>query len=309
MPIENYNRYHEAKQHGKVHFPFAVYYGRIPDMFTSYPLHWHEEVEIIYVLRGKGTVTLNGAAEEASEGDLFFFMPGDLHAMSQRDQHTFSYFNILFHLRLLMSDAGSDYCSQSYLKPYETQRFRIPLRISPEHPQYLNLLRCLTPFFKRHMTLGNGTELFIKGQLFLLFYYLEELKIETPASSDKMFYVDKMKLVLQFLEEHYMEPLTVSKAADLCGFSASYFMKFFKTFTGTSYIQYVNQYRLEQAASRLIHTNLSVLTISEECGFENHSYFIRSFKKKYGTTPLAYRKASVSAGEGDSPGNKEQHTV
>lgn len=297
MASDSYNRYHENKQHGKTHFPFAIYYGRIPDMFTSYPLHWHEEIEIIYVLRGKGIVTLNGTAAEAGEGDLFFFMPGDLHAMSQYNQHSFSYFNIIFNLRLLMNDDQTDYCSQVYLKQYEEHRFRIPLRISTGHPQYLNLLRCLTPILERRLIMGNGMELFIKGQLFLLFYYLEGLKIDNPLSSDKILYVDKMKKILRFLEHHYMEPLTVSQAADLCSFSPSYFMKFFKAFTGTSYIQYVNQYRLEQAAWRLLHTNLSVLNISEECGFENHSYFIRSFKKKYGTTPLAYRKAGEASAQ------------
>lgn len=78
--------------------------------------------------------------------------------------------------------------------------------------------------------------------------------------------------------------------AKLCFYSKSYFMKFFKESMGISFIAYLNNYRLEIAARMLQATDDNILDISSACGFDNLSYFNRSFKKKYGVTPGKYRK-------------------
>jgi len=67
-------------------------------------------------------------------------------------------------------------------------------------------------------------------------------------------------------------------------------MKFFKETMGMSFIQYLNDYRLEVAAKLLTTTSDDIIDISVNTGFENLSYFNRCFKKKYGTTPGRYRK-------------------
>ena len=66
-------------------------------------------------------------------------------------------------------------------------------------------------------------------------------------------------------------------------------MKFFKSFTSATFIEYLNRCRLEKAEELLRATDLTVLEISEQAGFENHSYFIRIFKRQYGITPRKYR--------------------
>ena len=67
-------------------------------------------------------------------------------------------------------------------------------------------------------------------------------------------------------------------------------MKFFKQTTGMGFIEYLNSYRLETAAQMLSASNDNILDIAEKTGFENLSYFNRSFKKKFGLSPGQYRK-------------------
>ena len=67
-------------------------------------------------------------------------------------------------------------------------------------------------------------------------------------------------------------------------------MKFFKESMGMSFINYLNDYRLETAANKLRATDDNILEIAIACGFNNLSYFNRSFKKKYKITPGKYRK-------------------
>ena len=70
-------------------------------------------------------------------------------------------------------------------------------------------------------------------------------------------------------------------------------MKYFKNTMGTSFIEYLNEYRLTMASRLLISSESSILAIAEEVGYENLSYFNRTFKKRFGMTPRDYRKQST----------------
>ena len=88
-----------------------------------------------------------------------------------------------------------------------------------------------------------------------------------------------------------MNKITIADISGEIGLSESHFMKYFKKTMGTSFIDYLNDYRLTKASRLLVTSENSVLEIAIETGFENLSYFIRLFKKKYSMTPNQYRKS------------------
>ena len=79
-------------------------------------------------------------------------------------------------------------------------------------------------------------------------------------------------------------------AASLFALSASRFMRIFREETGMSFVQYVNDYRLASAGEQLLSSSGTVTDIAFENGFENISYFIRLFQRKFGCPPSEYRK-------------------
>lgn len=95
--------------------------------------------------------------------------------------------------------------------------------------------------------------------------------------------------VLKWIDAHYKNPLTVDQIAEELHFSTNYLSKIFRRQTGKSIPEYLTEKRLEQARILLNSHLLSVEEISKETGFNSPSYFIRVFKKKYGTTPHQYR--------------------
>ena len=105
--------------------------------------------------------------------------------------------------------------------------------------------------------------------------------------------LDKMKIIMKHVENHYMEKISIADIAEVAGFSESHFMRYFKETMGTSFIDYLREYRLTMAARLLLASDASILSISEEVGFDNLSYFNRAFKKEYGITPSQYRKQSA----------------
>ena len=102
--------------------------------------------------------------------------------------------------------------------------------------------------------------------------------------------MEKMKFVLSEIENNYDRKLTVESMADQCNYSASHFMRWFKEMTGTSFTEYLIEYRLGRAAKELKVTNDTILEIAGRTGFDNISNFNRLFKKRLGVTPSYFRR-------------------
>lgn len=293
MNILEYENYKEKTEHGSLEFPYITYPCSIPLDFPSVPLHWHEEAEIIYFKKGRGILTIDFNRYEVSAGTIALILPGQLHSIEQCDfaaeSSSMEYENIIFHPSLLLSKQN-DICSTRFIAPIFTGELAVPSLFSPDMPFYDAIAACIDANDAASDKRPFGYPLIIKGQLFLFFSLLLQNQKETPLPSASHKSLDKMKIILKYVENHYREKITIEEAAKETNLSASHFMKYFKTTSGTSFINYVNDYRLTMAQHLLVSSDSSVLAIAEECGFENLSYFNRIFKKRYAQTPREYRK-------------------
>ena len=91
----------------------------------------------------------------------------------------------------------------------------------------------------------------------------------------------------------YKSSIKIDELASHAGISRAECFRCFKRYTGKTPIEYLNDYRLSQAANMLITTELSAVEIGLDCGFESQSYFGKLFKENYGATPLRFRKNAV----------------
>lgn len=96
---------------------------------------------------------------------------------------------------------------------------------------------------------------------------------------------------LQFIQNHYAEPLTLHQISDITGLSANYFSSLFKKELGISFLEYLNRHRIEKSMELLLHTSLKTYEIASQCGFSDESYFGKTFKKYTGKTPNEYKKS------------------
>ncbi len=279
---------HEEKQHGRLSFPYAIYTCRIPEVLKSFPLHWHDEMEIIYISEGSMVVSVQNSETILKEGEMIFIRPQLIHSIRPDGDNKALYYNILFRFNLLENNTKT-YCAEKYLYPLYSGELFSPEHIALDH----ELCPILTPHIKtlvenKHYE-GKGEELLIKSELFAIMYHL--YKYSRPGDEQDIYRLklsDKLKTAISFAEEHYNENISVSQAAELCNFSESHFSKMFRSLTGTSFIQYLKNYRLEMAAEKLSSENKNVSETAIECGFNNISYFTRAFFHKYGVTPSQY---------------------
>lgn len=287
MNILEYENTQEIKSHGHGNFPFNIYLCSIPLDFSIVPLHWHNDMEIIYIKKGRGKITVDLMPLFVSGGDIVIVPPGQLHSIEQLDHYSMEYENIIFQLSMLTC-AQNDDCTEKFLLPLIQGQVLFPNYFPPDSPLYPALSSCLGAMDEICKTFPNGYQLAVKGQLFSFFYTLiSPGNVPPPRHNHKS--LDRLKEILKYVEINYNEKISISDAAGICGFSNSHFMKFFKNNMGVSFTDYLNEYRLTMAARLLLSSSDSIAAIAGETGFDNLSYFNRRFKKKYGCTPFTFR--------------------
>lgn len=284
--MDNRSSLQETKHHGEVRFPFNIYPCTIPGDFRQVAVHWQDSMELVYIKRGSGLVQSGAQVCTAQSGDIFVLTPGTLHAIRQTESCTMEYENIIFDVELL-GDA-EDLCAEKYLLPLQSGRLALPEHITPDEAWYPQAADCLKEAEEANRCKQFGYELCIKGALLrFLALLIAQSKALPPAEKAS---TQRLRAVLQWISAHYSEPVCVADAAALCQCSPNHFMRWFRQMTGQTFIIFLREYRLNAAAEALRTTEDTILSISEQCGFENLSYFNREFKAHFGMTPREYRK-------------------
>ena len=165
----------------------------------------------------------------------------------------------------------------------------MPCLITGKHSVYASLRKVFDQITSLYDENVDGYELALKALLlraiFLLLQYSKKI-----TKKEKEQHSEKLKSVLDYIGEHYAEPISIAELAELCYFSEYHFMRFFKKHMNMTCIQYINNVRLEKAVELFEHGETSILEVSLSVGFHNLSYFHRAFKAKYHMTPLSFIK-------------------
>ncbi|MDE6259703.1 MAG: AraC family transcriptional regulator [Oscillospiraceae bacterium] len=283
---------HETKIHGMITFPYSVYRVKIPGWFSSFPLHWHDDFELIYCADGQIQVTLWGRAYKLRAGDLIVILPHAVHSIEQAGPEGGEYFNIMFHPSLFQG-SEDDLCYSKYVLPFLNGERSMDCFCPAASPFNQAVTPCVLSLLAHREDAYSTRELLIKSNLFLLLHYMNQYSAASDGGDSRLSY-GRLKNALYYIQKFYDREVSIERAAEQCGFSKSHFMKLFKEFTGMSFNAYLVNYRLDLAAKQLSETNFKVIDIAGNCGFHNQSYFTRAFQKKYRKTPLAYRAATRS---------------
>ncbi|MBT2655220.1 response regulator transcription factor [Bacillus sp. ISL-18] len=104
---------------------------------------------------------------------------------------------------------------------------------------------------------------------------------------------DQIKKILDYLNDHYTEPLTLTGVAQYFHFNPSYLSSYFSTHHGEGFIEYLNRVRIEEATKLLIQGTARISEISGMVGYSDHSYFCKVFKKIKGLSPSQFRRKQL----------------
>ncbi len=284
-----YQKLHETKPHSDTQFPYNTYLCTIPLDFPQVSAHWHDDLEIIVIKNGTGIVSVDMKSEIVHAEDIILIRPGQIHSISQFEDHAMEYENILFGKELLYSKT-SDSRTTKYFEPFFKLRYELDWLYSTKCDYHFALMASINSIDELCSSKPAYYELALKSRLFDFFYILFSCQ-NAPTQTSPNRSIEKIKEIITFVSTHYQEAVTVDDISEYIGFSTSHFMKFFKLHMQMTFTEYLNDYRLSIAERLLLTTDLSVLSIATEVGFNNLSYFNRLFKKQFDCTPLSYRKS------------------
>ena len=126
---------------------------------------------------------------------------------------------------------------------------------------------------------------------FLVLFFSNHYCLDNPTQNRKDYKrILQLKQVLEFIEKNYANPLTLQQLSASVSMSPKYFCRFFSEMTHQTPMDYLNRQRIEEACYQLAATDDSITEIAYRNGFNDLSYFIRTFKKYKGTTPGKYKR-------------------
>lgn len=279
----------EVKEHGSFAFPAACYSN---DKNTiPVPWHWHDEMEALVINKGSAIVRFSSAEYEVKEGNGCFINSGVLHAVEKISDAPMEERCMVFHPRLVGGSVDSIFW-RKYILPLVSDRSFPGMFLDRDIPWQQEMISHICAAWEVCADEKGAYEITARNELSSCIGILRERQPaqEKPLSEKALRQNERMKTMMQYIQRHYGETVTIRQIAKSASVSESECMRCFRQTIGITPVTYLKNYRLQCAAELLKSTDLPVSEIGGRCGFQEMSYFSRSFRQVYGCTPSQRRK-------------------
>lgn len=260
---------------------------RISDVLSN-RLHFHNCLEMGFCFSDSGFLGFEEESVPFEAGDIFL-IPRYIPHTTCSSKGCRSYWNYLFlDLAAILQDhmphPSGHALSTNHLLP---NRLKITAK---SHPRLHFLCTCILEEAK-HFS-DDDRDLFHSYCLALV----GELKRLRFGDSNEVAVSSRafvLRPVLEYLNEHYMEPCNIQLLSDICHLSQTHFRRIFLSCMGTSPLRYIIELRIQQACILLNTTNEPITSIAQAVGITSISSFNRNFQQIVGQSPNQYRNSSV----------------
>lgn len=259
---------------------------RFVTMKQNSPLHWHREMEILYILNGSAVVQMEGKKHCLKSLDMIVIDSSVIHDVVYALPQTMG---ICIHI------------SKAYMRQFLSDIELMRIACSPESMKegkekgYMKLCEYLTELTVAYFNQKRNYPLVSSALILQILAVLVDEFSEIPNGKMDIYGAEKLvrvEQIFQYVENHYKEQITLQDVADESGLNKEYFCRFFRQSTGMTFLQYVSQVRLNHIYQDLLYSEGSVQEIMERNGMHNAKIFYRLFKERYGCTPTEMRKMS-----------------
>lgn len=268
---------YEKHVHNDPDFPFYFHTamrseGRSPALF-----HWHESIELLYLLEGSCCVVCGQKTVRAAAGDLVVINPGALHAIYQAEEDPAP---AVYHCLII----DKSFCDANRIRlsgMWFTERLR-----SPEAASLMLAIARETAekreFYKLQVQ-SLAASLLIR-------LCREARAVPPPEERDGGGKTRMVKAAMEYMRVHFADPLTIEAVCAAVGFSKYYLCHGFRELTGCTVLDYLNSLRCDYAAQLLASGRYTAAECAEKSGFHTPSYFAKVYRKYRGCPPSAERR-------------------
>lgn len=278
----------ELEDHGNLSFPCACYHS-YPGQ-ADVPWHWHEEIELMYVVRGKVRCAVKERRFLVQEGEALFINSGVPHSFYQEGMESYEEYDIVFHPRLLYGDVGSVFY-EKYLSVLIRCGDLSGYVFRGEQEWQREVIRRLRSAVE---LCGEEREFYESGVREELMHICTELLRRNPDKTclvrkTSSLWTERAEQMLDYFHQHFQEKVTLDELAAQASLCKRECQRIFRAVLGITPTEYFEQYRLGMAVNRLLATDDTVSEIAQNSGFQSSSYFSKLFRRRYGMTPTQFR--------------------
>lgn len=260
------------------HLPFSVFLHEN----QGYPLNWHKEIEILFVLKGSIDVKVRNTHHHLGPDDLILINSYEVHELETADDES-----------VILVFQFDPYFYQKYYSNFTDIQFEC-------NTTSVNISTSIYDMIREKLTMMKWLDLnrdntyqikILKMSLELIEVLLDYFKkniIYDRMNNDQI--QKRLIRIIEYVSNNYSEKITLSHLAKEEYISVHYLSKFFKNQMGIGFNKYLNTYRLNKSMVDLLNSNKNILDIALDHGFSNAKCYSKTFKETYNTSPSVFRK-------------------
>lgn len=246
----------------------------------EYPIHWHNAIEIIMPLTNDFEVVCGGNNYYLSERDILIIPAGTLHTLKASSGRRL--------ILLCDNNAISDNPALSDLYSVISEPYLINADYDKEFLKSMNQI--MKDIYIMYSNFSDVTEVYIYIKILTILARVKEYQLSEIKYDDDGQYSEKFRMVLKYIEQNYMNDITLEDLADLAGYSTYHFSRIFKKYSNMTFINFLNRRRVKAAELLLLESGSTITDVAMQVGFASLTTFNRVFKSINGCTPSDYKK-------------------
>lgn len=260
-----------------------------PVLMTS--PHYHNVIEIIYILEGEFHITINNKKYILSPGEMVLINAKEVHSVNILDYGIHRSFAVKFLPETICSDSQS-LMELKYVIPYIVSFSNFKTHYTKDEVENSNIKNCIENIMKENRDRQHAYKFATRIYISHLFLDLiRKVNINNPTDEEINDNIRKVfKNIFHYISHHYTEKLTAVHIAKKFRLRQSDLSANFKKITGKSFNEYLNYVRICKAKRMLISSEKNITEIAFSVGFSNTSYFINCFKAQMGVTPASFKQ-------------------
>ena len=242
--------------------------------------HFHQSIEILYVLEGDPEITVQDKLYQAHPEDIIVINANKKHSWRSSEDVLIGCVEIDY--RILGDLLGSDrilfWCNS----------------VLNKNAAFDDMRRIMKKIFSQYFEKSGYGKIVLQSMYFQLLQVLlenfliqsDDRRFEGERSHDE----ERISEIVNYIHSNYKKKISLAELSDALYLSVPYLSKYIKKKMGMNFIDYVNSIRLFYAVDDLLYTNNSITTVALENGFPNVAAFTRLLKTTYHLTPSEYRR-------------------
>lgn len=256
----------------------------------EYFVHSHDFSELVVILQGSAVHIIEGREYPVTAGQVFLIHSGVSHGYKNVDG--IEYINVMFQPEQLLQLSElrllPGFQALFYIEPFYRKEMNFKGMLTLNEAQLREATKLLDLILTEYELQPQGYRLMIRSYFTALVGLLSRYyQIASGHEDNKALRIGE---AVTYIEEHFLQPITLQAMADKAYLSTRQFQRVFTRNYHTTPMDYIIRKRLDYSCTLLRHPNLSISQVALESGFRDQNYYARQFRKVYNCTPSEYRE-------------------